>query len=396
MSYIIDIERLNHNGEGIGKIDNKTIFIPKTVIGDRVKVEVVEEYKNYMRGQVLEYIDRSSKCINPKCKYYYECGGCHISNMDYKEQLLYKENRVKDIFKRYLNKDIDISVIDSDNKYGYRNKITLQVKDGNIGLYKNRSKNIVEIDKCLLVSDKINKVINNLRNYDLSRVNSIVIKESNNEVMLYVDGKIDNNIIDMDVDTIIINDNVIKGGGYIVQDISGLKYKVSSKSFYQVNNNVVRKLYDRVVEYADLNKDDKVIDLYCGTGTIGIYLSKYCKEVLGIEISDSSIKDANNNIKLNNIDNVKFIKGDVGKIISNKYQASIVIVDPPRSGLDKNTRKGLLEILPKKIIYVSCDTMTLVRDLKDLLNKYKLVNISIADMFPQTYHVECVCVLKLR
>ena len=396
MSYIIDIERLNHNGEGIGKIDNKTIFIPNTIIGDRVKVDIVEEHNNYLRGNVLEYIDRSSKCINPKCKYYYECGGCHLSNMDYKEQLLYKEDRVKDIFKRYLNKDIDISVIDSDYKYEYRNKITLQVKDGKIGLYKNRSNDIVEIDKCLLVSNKINKVINSLRSYNLSKVNSIVIKESNNEVMLYIDGKIDNNIIDMDVDTIIINNNVIKGNGYIIQDINDFRYMVSSKSFYQVNNNVARKLYDRVVEYANLNKDDKVIDLYCGTGTIGIYLSKYCEEVLGIEISDSSIKDANKNIKLNDIDNVKFIKGDVGKVINNKYIASVIIVDPPRSGLDNNTRKVLLEILPKKIIYVSCDTMTLVRDLKDLLNKYELVNISIADMFPQTYHCESVCILERR
>lgn len=393
----IEIIRLNHSGEGIGKINNKTIFIPKTIIGDIVSVNITEEHKNHLRGNVLKYIKRPTNCLNPKCKYYYNCGGCHLSNLSYEEQLSYKENKVKDIFKKYLDKDINPKVIKSDKEYEYRNKITLQVKDGKLGLYKNKTNDIIEIDKCLLVSNKVNKIINNLNQYDLNKVTNIIIKESNNEIMLYIEGNISKDIINIEnIDTIIINNKIIKGNGYITQNISDLKYIVSPQSFYQVNNNTVKKLYDKVLEYANLNKEDKVIDLYCGTGTIGIYLSRYCKEVLGIEISDSSIKDANQNIKLNNINNVKFIKGDVGKIINNNLEADIIIVDPPRSGLDKITRKTLLEILPKRIIYVSCDTMTLVRDLKELLTKYNPEDISIVDMFPQTHHCESIVVLERK
>ena len=393
----VEIIRLNHSGEGIGKINNKTIFIPKTIVGDIVSVNIIEEHKNYLRGSIIEYIKRPTNCLNPKCKYYYKCGGCHLSNLSYQDQLTYKENKIKDIFKKYLNKEISPKIIKSNKEYEYRNKITLQIKDGKLGLYKNKTNDIIEIDKCLLVSNNINKVINNLKQYNLNKVTNIVIKESNNEIMLYIEGNISKDIINIDnVNTIIINNNIIKGNGYITQNISNLKYIVSPKSFYQVNNNTVEKLYNKILEYSNLNKEDKVIDLYCGTGTIGIYLSRYCKEVLGIEINDSSIKDANNNIKLNNINNVKFIKGDVGKIINNNYKADVIVVDPPRRGLDKITRKTLLEISPKKIIYVSCDPMTLARDLKDLLIKYNLEDISIVDMFPQTYHCESVAVLERK
>ena len=398
MSEIIKIERLNHNGEGIGKLNNITTFIPKTIPNDQVEINIIENHKNFNRASVIKYIKRDCNCVNPSCQYYYNCGGCHISNLSYEEQLEYKKNKAKEIFKKYLNIDIRLNIIPSKNVLKYRNKITLQINKGKIGLYAPRTNNIVEVNKCLLVSDNLNEIINKLRSLDLSKINNIVLRESNDEILLSIYGEIskdDLKKIDK-VNTIIYNSQIIKGRGYIVQNIKYLKFKVSAESFFQVNNEMVVKLYDKVLEYSKINKDDILIDLYCGTGTIGIYLARYCKKVLGIEINKSSIKDANKNKKINNINNIEFICGDVSKIINNKYQASIIVIDPPRSGLDKKTRKTLLEILPKKIVYVSCDTMTLARDLKELLEKYEIENCTLMDMFPQTYHVECVCLLKLR
>ena len=156
------------------------------------------------------------------------------------------------------------------------------------------------------------------------------------------------------------------------------------------------KLYDKVVDYANLSKDDSVLDLYCGTGTIGIYLSKYCKEVLGIEIVENAIKDANINKELNNIDNISFECGDVGRLINSHYKLDVLVVDPPRAGLDKKTKKVILDNEYKRVVYVSCDPMTLVRDLSELLEKYEIKDITLVDMFPNTYHVESVVLLEIK
>lgn len=398
MSDIIKVERLNHSGEGISQDLGLITFIPKTISGDIVEIEIIEKSKNYQRAKVINYKKRADNCINPSCKYYYECGGCHISNLPYNKQLEYKKNRVKDIFKRYLAIDIDFDIIFSEKILGYRNKITLQIKNGEIGLFENRTNNIIKIDKCLLVSDNLNNIIKKLKKLDLIAIKKIILRETKEEIMMIIEGNISKEILleFKEADTIILNNQTIKGKGYIEEKINDLEFIISPDSFFQVNSNQVVKLYNKVLEYANITSKDRVIDLYCGTGTIGIYLARYCKQVLGIEINESSIKDANKNKKLNNIENIEFIQGDVGNIINNSYQASIIVVDPPRSGLDKKTRKALLEILPQKIIYVSCDTMTLVRDLKELLNKYEIKDGTLVDMFPQTYHVESVILLQRK
>jgi 23S rRNA (uracil1939-C5)-methyltransferase len=398
MSKVVRIERMNHSGEGIGKLEGVTIFVPKTIIGDVVEVEKIVDYKNYKRATVGKYIERGNDYICSKCKYYNQCGGCHISNLSYDKQLLYKKDKIRDIFKRYLGREIEMEIIPSEDIYRYRNKITLQVDKGRIGLYRNRTNEVVEIDCCLLVSERLNRIIRELKKMDLSRVKSIMLRESWEEVMLVIEGEIDKErLVELEeIDTIICNKEIIKGNGYVVEEIRDLKFIVSPESFFQVNNKQVVRLYDKVLEYAKLNKEDTLIDLYCGTGTIGMYLARYCKNVIGIEIVPSAIRDANRNKDVNGIDNIKFIEGDVGKLISNKYKASVIVVDPPRSGLDKRTRKVLLEMLPRRIVYVSCDTMTMVRDLKELLEEYEIEDGSLVDMFPQTYHVECVCVLNKR
>ena len=192
------------------------------------------------------------------------------------------------------------------------------------------------------------------------------------------------------------NSKYISGNKVLIETLNNYKFSILPDSFFQINKKQTINLYNQIVEYANPQKEDKVLDLYCGVGTIGIYLSKYCKEVLGIEINKSSIENANINKKLNNVENISFIEADVSKVLSIKYKADIIIVDPPRSGLDKNTIETLIKINPKKIVYVSCDPITLSRDINLLKNNYILKDIKLYDMFPETYHVESVCVLERR
>ena len=398
MKYEIEITDLNHQGEGIGRINEKIIFVPKTLGGDRIECVILKEHKNFFEGKLVRIIFPSSKREEYICPYYDTCGGCHIANLDYDNQLKYKKEKVIDIFKKYSNNDINPEIFESDKKLSYRNKVTLHVFNNKLGFYEEKSNKLIEIDKCLLLSPKMNEVISLLKTIDLNRVNLITIRESSLELMLIVSGKINKDELNELKDickTIIVNDNVLFGKGYILENINNYKYTISPESFFQVNRNVTKKLYNKILEYANLNKNDNVLDLYCGTGTIGISLANYCNTVLGIEINKSAIKDANENKARNNVCNISFKCGDVSKLLEDNMKYDVVIVDPPRSGLDKKTKNILQKILPNRIVYTSCDPMTLARDIKDLDN-YKLNDITLFDMFPNTYHVECVCVLKLR
>ena len=329
--------------------------------------------------------------MKSNCPYYDKCGGCDLLHLSYIEQLKYKENKVKEIIKKFSGLEC-INNIVSSKQFNYRNKITLQVKNS-IGYFQKKSNDIINIDNCLLVDNKINEIINKLKKIDVSDVKKIVVRVTNLESMVVFYGKI-NLKIDLDVDTIIINDKVFKGNGYIREEINDFKFIISPTSFFQVNNIGMINIYNKVLEYVD---GGNVLDLYCGTGTIGIYVSKKANKVLGIELNKEAIKDALINKKLNNINNIDFISGDVGTILSeNKFKADIVIVDPPRAGLDNKSIDNIIKIRPRKIIYVSCDPVTLARDLNILKEKYDIIEITPFDMFGNTYHVECVCLLKIK
>ena len=383
----IRIIDMDHLGNGIGKIDNKVIFVPKSITGDILDIDIYKSNKKYDIGKINKIIKKSELRKEALCPYYDMCGGCNISNLDYSEQLNFKVKKVRNIFKKYLDMDIDPRVIGSVNEYNYRNKITYH-NDKDLGLISEYD-NLVKIDKCLLVSDKVNKLFNEIKKNDLSLVKLITIKECDNGLILVIDGKMDIKNIEKYCISIYMNDECVykKEDGYII--INDIKYMVSDKSFFQVNTANISNLYDEVVRYGSFGKNDRVIDLYCGVGSISLYIAKYVKSVLGIEIVDEAIKDAKINAKNNEIDNAKFLCGDVAKLIDDNIDGDILIVDPPRAGLDKHTIDVINEKKIKKMIYVSCDPMTLVRDVK-LLNNYHLTNISVVDMFPQTHHVECV------
>ena len=269
-----------------------------------------------------------------------------------------------------------------------------------LGFYEEGSNKLINIDECLLLDNRINELIKLFYQLDLTYIEKIMVRTTSKEVMVVFYGFIDKiDILKDKVDSIIlinIKEKLLHGKSYIKEQINDLKFIISYDSFFQINTEAMIKLYDKVVEYADLTKEDKVLDLYCGTGTIGIYLSKYCKEVLGIEIVENAIKDANINKELNNIENISFICGDVGKLINADYKQDVLVVDPPRAGLDKKTKKVILDNEYKKIVYVSCDPMTLVRDLSELSVKYDIADVTLVDMFPNTYHVECVTALHLK
>jgi len=387
------VEDINHQGYGIIRINNRVVFVKDVIPGDVVDIEIIKNYKNYSLAEVVNFISRSSEHDSVKCKYYGLCGGCQISHIKHKSQLGFKRDKVKNIFSKYLRLDIEPDII-SVNSYNYRNKVVFHIEDNRIGFYKEGTNKLIAIDECLLLDNRINELIKLFYKLDLTYIEKIMVRTTSKEVMVVFYGYIDKiDILKDKVDSIIlinIKEKLLHGKSYIKEQINDLKFIISYDSFFQVNTDAMIKLYDKVVEYANLSKEDSVLDLYCGTGTIGLYLSKYCKEVLGIEIVENAIRDANINKELNDVSNISFVCGDVSRLINNDYKQDVLVVDPPRSGLDKKTRKVILENEYKKIVYVSCDPMTLVRDLSELSVKYEVKEVTLVDMFPNTYHVECV------
>lgn len=393
----MQIKSLDHKGRGIAKLDNKITFVENALTFEDVDIIITKSKKKYNEAKVSKYNIVSKNRIEPSCSYYPLCGGCHIAHMSYEEQLKFKQDKITNIIHRYLNKNIIINDIIYDKPYHYRNKLTLQV-DNEIGLYKQKTNDIISINNCLITDKHINDKIKYLNKLNLKHIKQFILRATDNEILIIIVGNKDIDITPIynDFDNIVIKDDkyyLKKGNDYLQKKINKLYYKISLDSFFQVNYNVMIKLYDFIKKNCKNSKN--ILDLYCGTGSISIYISDIAKEIEGIEINQNAIKDANYNKKINKINNVKFICSDTKDIKLNKYYDTI-IVDPPRSGLNKSIINEILKVKPQSIIYVSCDPLTLARDLKDLNNDYDIISITPFDMFPNTYHVESVCVLKLR
>ena len=392
---MLKIDSLDHSGRGIARLNNKVVFIDNAIEDEIVEIKIIKEKKNFIEAKVTNYIQKSKNRIENLCPYYNECGGCDIQHMSYTKQLEFKKSKIQNIVDKYLNIDIKVNdIISSDINTGYRNKVTFQVNNS-IGFFKNKTNDIIKIDNCLLASNKINASIPYLNKLDLKRINKITCR-STNELMIIINTKSDIDITPIKdiADSIYINDELVYGKPQITNSIGKYNFTISPDSFFQINDEVCKKLYDKILEET---KDSKnVLDLYCGTGTIGIYICEN-KNVIGIEINESAIKDANKNKEINNIKNINFICGDSGKASEKlEFEPDTIIVDPPRSGLDKTTINNIIRMNPNKIIYVSCDPMTLVRDIKILNEYYNIKEITPFDMFPQTKHCESICVLERR
>lgn len=407
MKEIINVFKLDHFGRGIGHYNGKVLFIDDALDNERVEAEIIDDNKKIINGQAVKIIKTNPERKTPECPFYKNCGGCNIMHMNYPKQLNFKLNKVEEILSKFANVDKSvISKIIPTNEFNYRNKVTLKVKE-KVGFYKKKTYELIYIDECMLALPEINKIIEKLNSLKLEGIEEIIIRSTlKNETMIIIKAisNIDYNYYEINLkeftnNLIIIKDgicNVIFGKGYITEKIGEYYYKIAPLSFFQVNTNGAEKLYNIIKEYAQLTGVENILDLYCGTGTIGIYLSKQAKKVTGIEINHNAVECALDNVKVNGLNNVDFICKDVSKSIDDYQNIDLIVVDPPRAGLKRKAVDNILKIKPNKIIYVSCNPSTLARDLNTLKNEYSVESITLIDMFPNTYHVECVCLLSFR
>ena len=393
------IEKLDNFGRGISHINNKIVFISNALEDEVVDATTTYSNKKFDEAKVNEIIDVSRMRIKPICPYFDICGGCNLLHMNYDDQLKFKYNKVKDIIFKYLKENIKVNDVIYSNQFNYRNKASFEVKE-KLCYKMRKSTNLVDINYCYLLDNNINDIVHVLNNLNLKNINNITIRTGEEDIMVIISGNPTQEIIDAlkeKARSIYVNDKLVYGRSNIVSKIGNYEFFVSDKSFFQVNKYNVKNLYDKVLEYAELTGNENILDLYCGTGTIGIYLSKYAKSVIGIEVNEQAIFDANVNKNKNNIENISFIcdtTSNINNIVNNDFD--VIIVDPPRSGLDKNTINFLINSKAKRVVYVSCDIMTLVRDLNILKQDYDIREITPVDMFPNTYHVETVCILERK
>lgn len=396
----VKIEKLDDFGRGICYIDNKVTFVPNTIPNDLVEIKITKEFKNYNEGKLINILIPSKKRIEPKCPYFLKCGGCVLQNMNYKDTLEYKKEKVTNIFKK--NKlEINPIVIENANYYNYRNKISLKVIDKKIGYYEPKSHFIVEIDSCLVASNSINKTIQLIKKMNIINGLVTIRCNKNDEILIIIKSK---DKLNIDVDSIkeniklvgiVINNKLFYGEDFLYENINGIFYKISYDSFFQVNPYIASKIFDIIKE--NINSNETVLDIYSGVGTLSLTASTVAKKVIGIEIVENAVLNAIHNAKINKINNVDFLLNDATKAITKlNLFFDKVIVDPPRAGLTKTVIDTIKKIKPKEIIYVSCDPQTLVRDIKLLSDLYIINKFYIADMFSFSYHVESVCILKIN
>lgn len=394
------IEKLDNHGRGICYINNKITFIENALPNEEVEIKITKENKKYNEGIVTKYIKKSSKRIEPKCPYFEECGGCNLLNTTYEETIKYKKDKLESIMSKYakINKNIDI--IESQNTLNYRNKITLKVINNKYGYYVSNTHKLVPINNCLLAEQPIKEFIKDINKLNIKNGEVIIRSNYNEELLIVINTK---DKINPDIEYLkenhkivgfIVNNEIINGDNKFIEIINNKMFQVSYDSFFQINRYICGKLFELIND--NIKEGETILDLYCGVGTLGLNANK-AKKIYGIEIIPNAIINAITNAKINKQNNAYYMVGNTSKCI-NKINDKIdtIIIDPPRSGLDEITRNTIIDMKPNKILYISCDPMTLARDLNILKEYYNINLIKGLDMFPYTYHVECVSVLHRK
>ena len=380
--HIIDEDNI---GNGICKIDDFVVFVKNALIDDVLEIKINKIKKRYATAEINKILIPSINRIKPKCKYYKLCGGCSFLHTTYSNERKIKLQYLEKLFNTKVN------YLEKSNEFNYRNKVVLHVKNDQIGLYNENTHDICPIDKCLLLDDKINDKIQEIKRFDLSQIKEIMIRVIGNKIMISVTADSnDITIKNIKCDSLYINKKLIKGDKYLIDNVNDFKFSIYPDSFYQVNNSSMIKIYNEVLRLC--RSGNSLLDLYCGTGTIGIWVHSKFKKITGVEINKESIKNANINKELNNLNNINFECND-SKNITGKYDT--IIVDPPRSGLSLEVIDFINSSKALNVIYVSCNPSTLKRDLDKLYN-YEMKEISACDMFPRTKHVESLMVLERR
>ena len=441
----LEIVDCGTDGEGIGKADGFTVFVKDAVIGDTVKAKIMKAKKNYGYGRLMEILKPSPYRVEPVCPSARQCGGCQLQAVSYEEQKVFKEKKLRGHLERIGGfHDLPMEpLIGMDEPYHYRNKAQFPVgrnKEGRIitGFYAGRTHAIIENRDCALGipqnKDVLDRVIAHMEKYNIAPydemtgrglVRHIFVRYGffTGEIMvcLIINGQefphqkelieklceipgmtsISLNI-NKKRNNVILGEKVktIWGQEFITDKIGDISYEISPLSFFQVNPKQTWKLYSKALEYADLHGEETVWDLYCGIGTISLFLAQKARFVRGVEIVPAAIEDAKRNAKINNIENVEFFVGKAEEVLPREYEkngvyADVIVVDPPRKGCDEMLLKTILKMQPKRVVYVSCDSATLARDLRFLCdNGYELKKVCGVDQFPQTVHVETVVLLS--
>ena len=444
--YIVEIIDNGFEGEGIAKIDDYTIFIPGAIKGEKIKVLIVKLKTSYAFGKIIEIIEKSKHRIDSDCATYKRCGGCNLRHVDYEETLNMKQNAVQSLVNKTLNNPIEVrKTVAMGNPYHYRNKLQFPIgldKNGEpiVGVFANRTHEIIPVQGCAIQdvqSIQIAKyVIDAIKKFGLSvydektgkgLMRHVVVKSAKSTgeymVILVVNAnelqhskEIASSLISKCnlITSIIVNVNMkntnvilgdknitIYGKDYIMDKLGDYYFKISPLSFYQVNPVQAEALYNYAIEAAGITKNDIVFDLYCGIGTISIFMANYAKEVYGVEIVEQAIEMAKENAKFNEIQNTNFIAGDTEFVLTDlienkKVNPDVIIVDPPRKGLDRTSINNILKVKPRRVVYISCNPASLVRDLELMEETYDIKVVQPFDMFCFTSHVECVAVMQLK
>ena len=396
----LKIEKLDNFGRGICYVNDKITFVTNALPDEIVNIKLTKESKKYNEAIVTEYLKKSPKRIDNICPYYEECGGCNLLHMSYQDTLNFKKDKLESIIYKYAKLQRDIEIIPSKD-FNYRNKVTLKIKNYKYGYYKESTHKIIPITKCYIAETAINDFIKDIKYLNVKNGELVIRSNYNNELLLWLKTKEKPNIDipylkeHYKISGIILNDQVIDGESSYIELINHQIFTVSYDSFFQINRDICSKLFNLINEY--INDNEVILDLYCGVGTLGINASSHAKKTFGIEIVRNAILNAITNAKINKRDNVYYMLGDASKCLPKiKEHLNTIILDPPRAGLDKVTLNTILSFKPDKIIYVSCDPMTLARDLNELQRVYNLEVIKGLDMFAYTNHIETFCVLKLK
>lgn len=442
--YNAEIVDYTTEGSGVCKIDGMAVFVPSAAVGDIAEIKILKAAKNYAFGKIENITTSSKNRISPDCGVFGKCGGCIFRHIDYKSELDFKQKRVYDALTRIggINGDLIGNIIGADNSEHYRNKAQLPVtldSDGKVrvGFFAPRSHRVIPLDDCKLQSKAFDEAVriflewankNHIQPYDEGTHSGILrhlylrYAEMTNELMVCIvanakELRKEKQLVQMlaenlgNLRSVVLNTNTEKtnvitgkmcrtlyGQGYITDILCGMKFRISPLSFYQVNRSQAERLYQKAAEFADLKSDETLLDMYCGTGTIGLTMAKRVRNLIGVEIIPQAIADAKSNVAENNITNAEFMCSDAAMAAETLKKRNIrpdcIILDPPRKGCEGSLIDTVSEMSPKRIVYVSCDPATLARDIKIFSEKGYFVRSAVPfDLFPRTPHIETVVLL---
>ena len=396
------IEKLDDFGRGIAHVNKKVVFVKNALPKEVVEIKIIKDKKSFSEALIVKVLGVSNKRVFDVCPYFNICGGCHLLHLDYDDTLIFKQTKIKELLKKNkIDYEKEIDIVKSDIPLNYRNKISLKIENKEIGFYQENTHKLIPIKECVLAKSSINEVIKNSHLLNLENANLIIRSNYNDEILLIINTcekpniELDKLKEKIKLVGIVFNEKTIYGNNFFYERLNNKLFKVSFDSFFQINLNIASKLFDFILD--NIRDGSKVLDLYSGVGTLGIVASSKALKVYSVEIIKNAVLNGIFNASLNKRNNIKYILGDVSNLVNKiNEEFDTLIIDPPRRGLDKNTIDFILRKKPSKIIYVSCDANTLMRDLKKLEDSYEINDFKIMDMFSFTYHVECMCILNIK